>query len=86
MDQLPYFSLHSSGRFETSNGIVREESGISYPGAQEESGSFIQSGSFEFPHPDGTITYLTFIADKKGYRVESDAVPEFTGRVDIQDV
>ncbi|XP_043222909.1 cuticle protein CP14.6-like [Amphibalanus amphitrite] len=71
---------------ETSNGIIREESGVSYPGADPETGSYTQSGSYEFTHPDGTITYLSFIADEDGYRAESDAIPVFNGRVDIQDV
>ncbi|XP_043238480.1 cuticle protein CP14.6-like [Amphibalanus amphitrite] len=70
---------------ETSNGIIREESGLSYPGADPETGSYTQSGSFEIPHPDGTITYLSFLSDENGYQPESDAIPVFTGRVDIQD-
>ncbi|XP_037089965.1 cuticle protein CP14.6-like [Pollicipes pollicipes] len=71
---------------ETTNGIIREESGISYPGAEPETGSYTQSGSFEHPHPDGSVTYLTFIADENGYRPEGDAIPVSSGRVDIQDV
>ncbi|XP_043243540.1 cuticle protein AMP4-like [Amphibalanus amphitrite] len=71
--------------FETSNGIIREESGISYPGAEPETGNYVQSGSFEIPHPDGTVTYLSFLSDENGYQPESDALPTFNGRVDIQD-
>ena len=70
---------------ETSNGISREESGLSYPGAEPETGSYTQSGSYEFTHPDGTVTYLSFLADENGYKPESDAIPTFTGRVNIQD-
>ncbi|XP_043222910.1 cuticle protein CP14.6-like [Amphibalanus amphitrite] len=71
--------------FETSNGIAREESGLSYPGLEPETGSYTTSGSHEFTHPDGTVTYLSFISDQDGYRPESDAIPTFNGRVDIQD-
>ena len=71
--------------FETSNNILREESGISYPGAEPESGSSTKSGSFEFTHPDGTVTYLSFLADENGYQPDSEAIPQFDGRVNIQD-
>ncbi|XP_043222998.1 cuticle protein CP14.6-like [Amphibalanus amphitrite] len=71
--------------YETSNGIAVEDSGIQYPGAEPETGNQVKSGSFEFKHPDGTITYLSYISDEDGYRPESDAIPTFNGRVDIQD-
>ena len=70
---------------ETSNGIVMEDSGITYPGAEAESGSQTKSGSFEFPHPDGSVTYITYIADENGARMEGDAIPVWNGRVNIQD-
>ena len=75
-----------SDSFETSNGISREESGISYPGAEQETGSYSQSGSHESTHPDGTVTYISFLADENGYQPEGDALPQFSGRVDIRDV
>ena len=71
--------------FETSNGITAEDSGIQYPGAYEETGNQVKSGSFEFTHPDGKVTYVAYIADENGYRPESDAIPKFDGRVNIQD-
>ena len=74
-----------SDSLETSNGISREESGISYPGIDPETGSYTTSGSHEFSHPDGTVTYLSFISDENGYRPESSAIPTFDGRVNIQD-
>ncbi|XP_037076484.1 larval cuticle protein LCP-22-like [Pollicipes pollicipes] len=71
--------------FSTSNNIEREESGVSYPGAEPETGNYVQSGSYEFIHPDGSSTSLSFIADENGYQPEGDVIPVFLGRVDIQD-
>jgi len=71
--------------FSTSNNINREESGISYPGAEPEEGNYVQSGSYEFTHPDGTVSFITFVSDENGFQPEGDNLPKFSGRVDIQD-
>ena len=62
-----------------------EDSGIIYPGSKAGTGNQVKSGSFEFPHPDGTVTYISYIADEKGYRAEGDAIPVWDGTVNIQD-
>ena len=78
-------NILTSNSFETSNGISREESGISYPGPEQNTGSYTISGSYEFTHPDGTVDFVTYIADENGNRVEGDVIPVFNGRVNIQD-
>ncbi|XP_037076485.1 cuticle protein CP14.6-like [Pollicipes pollicipes] len=71
--------------YETSDGTIRDESGISYPGAEPGSGNYVQSGGYTFTHPDGSVSSITFIADENGYQPLGDVIPVFTGRVDIQD-
>ena len=73
------------GSFESSNNILREESGISYPGDEPETGKYVQTGSYEFVHPDGTITSIQYIADENGFRPLGDVIPQITEQVNIQD-
>ncbi|CAL4095919.1 unnamed protein product, partial [Meganyctiphanes norvegica] len=50
---------------ETDNGIKREE----------KSDGTVVTGSYSFVHPDGTVHVLRYIADKDGYRPQSDMLP-----------
>ncbi|XP_043227396.1 cuticle protein CP14.6-like [Amphibalanus amphitrite] len=72
-------------QFETSNNILREESGLSYPGNEPETGRYVQTGSYEFVHPDGTVTSIQFIADENGFRPLGAVIPQITEQVNIQD-
>merc|ERR1739838_59742 len=50
---------------ETENGITREE----------KSDGNVVTGSYSFVHPDGSVHILSYIADKNGFRPQSDMLP-----------
>ena len=45
----------------------------------------MQTGSYEFTHPDGTVTSIQFIADENGFRPIGDVIPVIREQVNIQD-
>ncbi|KAF0298788.1 Cuticle protein AM1274 [Amphibalanus amphitrite] len=55
--------------FRTENGIVQEEQGQSYPGAEPGTGSYVKQGVIEYPLDDGSILVLNYVADENGYAV-----------------
>ncbi|XP_066960810.1 endocuticle structural glycoprotein SgAbd-2-like, partial [Macrobrachium rosenbergii] len=58
-------------RFETGDGIQRQEQGAPLP----ETGAVAQQGDWSFTFPDGSPAVFRFVADENGYRVESDLLP-----------
>ncbi|KAF0300994.1 Endocuticle structural glycoprotein SgAbd-1 [Amphibalanus amphitrite] len=69
---------------DTSNEITIEDTGVFTAGAEPETGTLTRLGGYEFAHPDGRYTFITYVADENGFRAEGEAIPVFTGRVHIR--
>ncbi|XP_037083025.1 larval cuticle protein LCP-14-like [Pollicipes pollicipes] len=60
---------------ETSNGIRMRASGISYPGAEPETGSYFVEGEYSYIDRDGNTVLVKYTADENGYQPESEILP-----------
>ena len=70
---------------DTSNEITIEDTGVFTAGAEAETGTLRRLGGFEFAHPNGQYTFISYVADENGFRPEGEALPVFSGRVHIRD-
>ncbi|XP_043220334.1 endocuticle structural glycoprotein SgAbd-4-like [Amphibalanus amphitrite] len=72
------FQLNEDGSYDaayqTTNGIVSDESGISYPGNIPESGNYVRTGSYSYEWEGVTYT-VTWQADENGFFAEGDHLP-----------
>ena len=64
-------------RYETTNGIKAKEDGISYPGNDPETGSYVRSGSYSYEW-DGVTYTVTWTADENGFHPVGDHLPDFS--------
>ncbi|XP_068225752.1 pupal cuticle protein 20-like [Palaemon carinicauda] len=67
--QGPYPDGTYDFRYATGNGINRQEQGFPV------NGMVAQQGGWSFTFPDGTSTFVNFVADANGFRPESDRLP-----------
>ncbi|XP_037080023.1 endocuticle structural glycoprotein ABD-4-like [Pollicipes pollicipes] len=73
------FEINEDGSYEaqheTSNGILADESGVSYPGNEPETGSYAKTGSYSYDWEGVTYT-VTWTADENGYSAQGDHLPK----------
>ncbi|XP_064093882.1 cuticle protein AMP1A-like [Macrobrachium nipponense] len=58
--------------FEGDNGIIVSGSGS----PSGENGTVVQTGSYKYTSPDGTVVEVTYVADEKGFQPQSDNLPK----------
>ncbi|KAK9512445.1 hypothetical protein O3M35_000877 [Rhynocoris fuscipes] len=66
-----------SYRYETSDGMTREESAIIEDVGEDEDGSARRTvrGSYSYPSPDGRIINVEYVADRDGFRTRGHHLP-----------
>lgn len=64
-----------SFKFETEDGVKREQEGSSKQITDEAVGA-VASGSYSYPGEDGKIISLSFVADENGFQPTGDHLPK----------
>lgn len=72
-------------RYETSNGINREEYGRVRNAGQEDE-HYIINGGWSFLGPDGVVYRLKFLADENGFRPRADYLPDTAASTKVKSV
>ncbi|XP_037079371.1 cuticle protein CP14.6-like [Pollicipes pollicipes] len=66
-----------ASQYETTNGILSNEDGISYPGNEPETGNYVRTGSYSYDWEGVTYT-VDWTADENGFHPEGDHLPDFS--------
>lgn len=64
-------------RYETSDGVTREESAVVEQSGDDQDGSTSRTvrGSYSYPSPDGRIISVEYVADRDGFRTTGNHLP-----------
>uniref|UniRef100_T1H8Q1 Uncharacterized protein n=1 Tax=Rhodnius prolixus TaxID=13249 RepID=T1H8Q1_RHOPR len=66
-----------SYKYETSDGVTREESAVVEQSGDDQDGSTSRTvrGSYSYPSPDGRIISVEYVADRDGFRTTGNHLP-----------